>query len=153
MSNFENLKGPVVKVNLANLHNKLGACTYRLFVLATFFPFMTIDIWGMIQSVSGTEIIDTSVIVLMPVSILLRLSGAPKWLAKGISVLSIVYFYYFSKVIEMLSVGFWLILASFISMKGFVFMPYTESVIANEAKAQLHPLAVLSVFIALYGIH
>jgi len=82
----------VVKANLANLHNKLGACSYGLFVLATFFPFMTIEIWGMKQSVPGTEIIDTSVIVLMFLSIHLCLSGAPKWLAKGIAVLSIVYF-------------------------------------------------------------
>ncbi|OLQ74537.1 hypothetical protein BIT28_14080 [Photobacterium proteolyticum] len=142
---------------------------------------MTIEIWGMKQSVSGTEIIDISVIALMLTGMLLCLSGAPKWLPKGIAVCAIAYFYYscfiaysdaketfggmgqlndlnallggstrdamreaapsvFSKVIEILSIGFWLILTSFISMKVFVFTPYTESTLWLPVKQKVADL-------------
>lgn len=153
-----------MKFEWSKLNNKFGTLSYGLFVLSAFLPMATIKMFGVSESVYGTDIIGGGTILLMFIGALLCVSGAPKLLAKGIAALAIIYFYYScyqayaefsqffsstsglgdlfggssrrqapdtSKVIadalSMLSVGFWLMTASFFMMKAFLLSSYTES--------------------------
>ncbi|MEZ9191684.1 hypothetical protein AB4133_20530 [Vibrio sp. 10N.286.52.F8] len=74
--------------------NLFGTAAYGLIVIGSFLPAITINMWGISDSVSGLDFYGLFAVFLMLAGSIACAVGLPKLVAKGLGALSLAYLYY-----------------------------------------------------------